>query len=92
MTGGASTVAVAGVGVGVGVEQLDKQCAVVPHRVPEVLRRCRALFTCAGNAVRGSVPLDELGMLDRDVRCPLLEVVHRVAAVSHHPVHEVIRL
>ena len=79
-----------GHGVAVNFEQLDEERSVVAYRVAEVLRRRFALLTRPGDAVRGSVLLDELGMLDRDVGHPLLEVVHRVATIPHHPLNEIV--
>ena len=43
-----------------------------------------------GDAVGGPVLLDEVGMLDRDVSCPLVEVVDRVATIPHHTLHELV--
>ena len=72
------------------LEQLDEERAVVADGVPEILRRSLATLTRAGDAVRGPVLLDELGMLDRDVGGPLLEVVDRVPTVPHHPLNEIV--
>src|SRR6185312_7893128 len=44
------------------------------------------------NAVCGAVPLDELRVLDGDVGRPLLEVVDRIATISHDALHQVVGL
>jgi hypothetical protein len=62
LTGGGILVAI------VHFEQLDEERSVVADGVPEILRRSLATLTRAGDAVRGPVLLDELGMLDGDVR------------------------
>ncbi len=62
------------------------------YRVPEILRRSLATLTRAGDAVGCPKLLDELGVLDRDVGRPLLEVVHRVATIPHHALNEVVCL
>ena len=46
------------------LQQLDEQRAIVAHRVPEILCRGLPALARAGNAVRGPVLLDEIGMFD----------------------------
>src|SRR5207247_992733 len=77
---------------GTAAEQLLEQRPVVPHRLTEILRRGLAALVRLRDAVRGAVPLDELRMLDGDVRRPLLEVVRRVAAFLHDLLDERVRL
>jgi hypothetical protein len=73
------------------LEELLEQGAVVLDRLTQVLRRCLPFFVLLSDAVCRPVALDHLWMVDRDVSGPSLEVVHRVAAVTHHGTDQVIR-
>src|SRR3954465_1155661 len=66
------------------LEELLEQGAVVDHRRPQILGRRVAALVRNRDPVRGAVVRDHLGMVDREVVRALVEILDRVAAVTHH--------
>src|SRR4029453_4948364 len=65
------------------LQQLLEQRPVVHQRLAQVLGGGLGAVVAGGDGVGGPVVVHHLGVVDRDVGGPLLEVVDRVAAVAH---------
>jgi hypothetical protein len=67
-----------------GFQEILEEGAVVDHRLSKIFRTRLAVLALLGDGVSGSIVLDHLGMIDRDVGRSLLEVADGVAASLHH--------
>src|SRR6266536_4384497 len=65
------------------LEQLLEERAVVHERDPRVLGGGLAAGARDRDRMRGTVVLDHVRMIDREIRRALLEVVDRIAALAH---------
>jgi hypothetical protein len=67
----------------IGLEEILEQGAIVNHRHPQVFGRRIATLLPDGDIVGNAVVLDDVWMIDGDVRGSLLEVSNWVAAELH---------
>ena len=69
--------------VGHLLDQLVEQAPVVAHRLPEAFGVAAPRRARTRQAVTLAVVLDDVRMVDREVRCTLLELLDRVPALAH---------
>src|SRR5579864_5355748 len=73
-------------------EELVEEGPVVLHRTPELFGGAVAQRSRPSEPVTFAVVLDHVRVVDGEVGRPLVEIVHRVAAVGHDGLDQAVRL